>query len=401
MSARAPRLVIGGTGSGCGKTTITCALLQAFVEWGLDTAAFKCGPDYIDPMFHSRIIGTRSRNLDAFLCGREQVPALLQHSAGRDISVIEGVMGYYDGLAGTSSENSTADIARLTQSPTVLVVSAKGMSLTLAALLRGFLQFEQNTIRGVILNGISPRMTDYYAGIVEQNTGLSVFGAMPTDAACAVESRHLGLVTAGEIQNLKQKMQALARHARDGLQLDALLALARTAPELQEQLPPVPVCGTGLRIGVARDEAFCFDYADSLDVLTRMGAQLVPFSPLHDAHLPEKLDGLYLCGGYPELYAQQLGDNRTMLADIRAAIAGGMPTIAECGGFLLLHKTLTGVPMADICGGTAQMGSRLKQFGYITLTANSDSLLCRQGETLTAHEFHYAQSTQPDRKSVV
>ena len=126
-------------------------------------------------------------------------------------------------------------------------------------------------------------------------------------------------------------MQALARHARDGLQLDALLALARTAPELQEQLPPVPVCGTGLRIGVARDEAFCFDYADSLDVLTRMGAQLVPFSPLHDAHLPEKLDGLYLCGGYPELYAQQLGDNRTMLADIRAAIAGGMPTIAECG----------------------------------------------------------------------
>ena len=333
MSARAPRLVIGGTGSGCGKTTITCALLQAFVEWGLDTAAFKCGPDYIDPMFHSRIIGTRSRNLDAFLCGREQVPALLQHSAGRDISVIEGVMGYYDGLAGTSSENSTADIARLTQSPTVLVVSAKGMSLTLAALLRGFLQFEQNTIRGVILNGISPRMTDYYAGIVEQNTGLSVFGAMPTDAACAVESRHLGLVTAGEIQNLKQKMQALARHARDGLQLDALLALARTAPELQEQLPPVPVCGTGLRIGVARDEAFCFDYADSLDVLTRMGAQLVPFSPLHDAHLPEKLDGLYLCGGYPELYAQQLGDNRTMLADIRAAIAGGMPTIAECGGF--------------------------------------------------------------------
>ena len=393
MSARAPRLVIGGTGSGCGKTTITCALLQAFVERGLDTAAFKCGPDYIDPMFHSRIIGTRSRNLDAFLCGREQVPALLQHSAGRDISVIEGVMGYYDGLAGTSSENSTADIARLTQSPTVLVVSAKGMSLTLAALLRGFLQFEQNTIRGVILNGISPRMTDYYAGIVEQNTGLSVFGAMPTDAACAVESRHLGLVTACEIQNLKQKMQALARHARDGLQLDALLALARTAPELQEQLPPVPVCGTGLRIGVARDEAF--DYADSLDVLTRMGAQLVPFSPLHDAHLPEKLDGLYLCGGYPELYAQQLGDNLTMLADIRAAIAGGMPTIAECGGFLLLHKTLTGVPMADICGGTAQMGSRLKQFGYITLTANSDSLLCRQGETLTAHEFHYAQSTQP------
>lgn len=394
MSARAPRLVIGGTGSGCGKTTITCALLQAFVEQGLDTAAFKCGPDYIDPMFHSKIIGARSRNLDAFLCGREQVPALLGHNAGRDISVIEGVMGYYDGLAGTSSENSTADIARLTQSPTVLVVSAKGMSLTLAALLRGFLDFEQNTIRGVILNGISPMMTDYYANIIEQNTGLPVFGAMPTDPTCAVESRHLGLVTAGEIENLRQKMQMLAQHARDGLQLKELLALARTAPELDEQLPPVPACGTGLRIGIARDEAFCFDYADSLEVLTRMGAQLVPFSPLRDAHLPEQLDGLYLCGGYPELYAQQLGANRSMLADIHAAIANTMPTIAECGGFLLLHRALTGVPMANICGGTAEMGKRLKQFGYITLTANKDSLLCRKGKTLTAHEFHYAQSSE-------
>ena len=394
MSARAPRLVIGGTGSGCGKTTITCALLQAFVEQGLDTAAFKCGPDYIDPMFHSKIIGARSRNLDAFLCGREQVPALLGHNAGRDISVIEGVMGYYDGLAGTSSENSTADIARLTQSPTVLVVSAKGMSLTIAALLRGFLNFEQNTIRGVILNGISSMMTDYYANIIEQNTGLPVFGAMPTDPSCAVESRHLGLVTAAEIKNLKQKMQTLAQHARDGLQLKELLALASTAPELDEQLPQVPACGTGLRIGIARDEAFCFDYADSLEVLTRMGAQLVPFSPLHDAHLPERLDGLYLCGGYPELYAQQLGANRSMLMDIHTAITNDVPTIAECGGFLLLHRTLTGVPMANICGGTAEMGKRLKQFGYITLTANKDSLLCRKGETLTAHEFHYAQSTE-------
>ena len=394
MSARAPRMVIGGTGSGCGKTTITCALLQAFVEQGLDAAAFKCGPDYIDPMFHSRIIGARSRNLDAFLCGREQVPALLQRSAGRDISVIEGVMGYYDGLAGTSSENSTADIARRTQSPTVLVVSAKGMSLTIAALLRGLLQFEHNTIHGVILNGISPMMTDYYANIIEKNTGLSVFGAMPNDPACAVESRHLGLVTAAEIKDLKQKMQTLAQHARDGLQLDALLALARTAPELQEQLPPVPACGTGLRIGIARDEAFCFDYADSLEVLTRMGAQLVPFSPLHDAHLPERLDGLYLCGGYPELYAQQLGANRSMLAEIHTAITNKMPTIAECGGFLLLHQTLTGVPMANICGGAAEMGKRLKQFGYVTLTAKKDSLLCRKGETLTAHEFHYAQSTE-------
>lgn len=394
MSTTAPRLVIGGTGSGCGKTTITCALLQAFVEQGLDTTAFKCGPDYIDPMFHSRIIGARSRNLDAFLCTRQQIPALLAHRAGTDISVIEGVMGYYDGLAGTSSENSTADIAVLTQSPTVLVVSARGMSLTLAALLKGFTEFGENTIQGVILNGISPAMTDYYADIIEKNTGLTVYGTMPHDADCAVESRHLGLVTAGEIRDLKQKMQQLAQHARDGLDLTGLLALAHTAPDISAVLPDVPNCGNGLCIAVARDEAFCFDYADSLEVLERMGAQLVLFSPLHDAHLPQRIDGMLLCGGYPELYAEQLGRNTSMLTEIRQAIGKKLPTIAECGGFLLLHDYLNGVPMAGVCGGEAQIGKRLGQFGYITLTAKKDSLLCKAGEQLTAHEFHYARSTR-------
>ena len=387
----APRLVIGGTGSGCGKTTVTCAILQSFVDRGMDTAAFKCGPDYIDPMFHSRIIGARSRNLDAFLCGRETVPRLLAKNAG-EISVIEGVMGYYDGLGGTSSENSTADLARLTQSPTVLVVSARGMSLSLAALLRGYQAFEENTIRGVILNGISPAMTDYYADIVERNTGLTVYGELPRDGSCAVESRHLGLVTAGEITDLKQKMQVLADHARAGIDLDGLLQLAHTAPALDDTQPDYPHCGDGLRIAMARDEAFCFDYADSLDVLTQMGAQLVPFSPLHDAHLPDNIHGLLLCGGYPELYAQQLGANHTLLEELRAAVQCGLPTVAECGGFLLLHDTLDSVPMAGICGGAAHMTKKLQQFGYVTLTAKHDTLLCAAGECLHAHEFHYAQS---------
>lgn len=394
MSAAAPRVVIGGTGSGCGKTTVTCAILQAFANRGFDTAAFKCGPDYIDPMFHSRIIGTRSHNLDAFLCGRETVPALLAHNAGRDISVIEGVMGYYDGMAGTSSENSTADMANLTQTPTILVVSARGMSLTLAALLKGFCEFAPNTIQGVILNGISPAMTDYYAEIVERNTGISVYGTLPQDDVCAVRSRHLGLVTAGEIADLKQKMQRLAQHAEDGLDLDRLLALARTAPELEAALPELPRCGKGLRIAMARDEAFCFDYADSLEVLERMGAQLMPFSPLHDTHLPQNIDGMLLCGGYPELYVEKLGRNTTLLKELRAAIVRGLPTVAECGGFLLLHDSLDGVPMTGICGGNAQMGNRLRQFGYVTLTAKCNTLLCAAGDTLPAHEFHYAQSTQ-------
>lgn len=389
----APRLVIGGTGSGCGKTTVTCALLQAFVDRGLDTAAFKCGPDYIDPMFHSRVIGARSRNLDAFLCRRETVPQLLAKHAG-ELSVIEGVMGYYDGLGGISSENSTADIARLTQSPTVLVVSARGMSLSLAALLRGYLDFEHNTICGVILNGIAPAMTEYYAQIVEQNTGLTVYGALPYDESCVIQSRHLGLVTAGEITDLKQKMQALAQHARIGIDLDGLFKLACTAPGLESTQPHYPRCGDGLRIAVAQDEAFCFSYADSLDVLTQMGAQLVPFSPLHDTCLPKDIDGLLLCGGYPELYAEQLGNNRFLLQQLRTEIQNGLPTVAECGGFLLLHDTLDGVPMAGVCGGAAHMTKRLGPFGYITLTAKQDTLLCAAGEQLYAHEFHYAQSEQ-------
>lgn len=389
----APRLVIGGTGSGCGKTTMTCALLQAFADENLDTAAFKCGPDYIDPMFHSKIIGTRSRNLDTFLCGREIVPTLFADSAGKDISVIEGVMGYYDGMAGTSSSNSTAEIARLLQAPTVLTVSVRGMSLSLAALLKGFLEFEDNTIQGVLLNGISPMMTDYYASIVERNTGLKVFGAMPHDESCAIESRHLGLVTAGEIADLRQKTARLAQHARDGIDLNGLLQLANIAPELSAEKLSLPNCGS-VRIAMAQDEAFCFDYADSLHILERMGAQLLPFSPIHDKQLPENIDGLILCGGYPELYAKQLSENTSLLRQIRAAIENGMPTIAECGGFLLLHDTLDGYPMAGVCGGNAQMTKKLRQFGYITLTSQTENLLCAEGETLTAHEFHYAQSTQ-------
>lgn len=389
----APRLLIGGTGSGCGKTTVTCALLQAYQNQGLEVAAFKCGPDYIDPMFHSRILGTRSRNLDAFLCGRDTVPQLLARSAGKDLSILEGVMGYYDGM-GTTAENSTADIALLTGTPTVLTLSARGMSLSAAALLEGFLHFSENTIRGVILNGVPPHMTDYYAGIIEKNTGLPVFGALPRDERCTVGSRHLGLKTAGEIADLQGKMQLLAQHAREGMDLNRLLALAREAEPLLEERPNLPQVGTGVTIAVARDEAFCFDYADSLAVLEDMGAELRFFSPLHDTTLPP-CDGLLLCGGYPELYAPQLSTNAALLRQIRDAIRGGLPTVAECGGFLLLHDHLDGAPMAGVCGGAAHMTSRLQPFGYIELTARRDNLLCKQGETLRAHEFHYAASTDP------
>lgn len=387
---KAPRFVIGGTNSGCGKTTVSCALMQAYQNRGIQVTAFKCGPDYIDPMFHSRIIGARSRNLDAFLCSRAQIPRLLSKNAGA-LSLIEGVMGYYDGLGGSSAENSTADLAVLTGSPTILVLNVRGMSLSAAALLRGFLDFSSNTIRGVILNGIRPGMTDYYAGLIESHTGIRVYGSLPHDPACEVGSRHLGLVTAQEIHSLKDKLQRLAQHAEQNIDLDALRLLADTAPELEAYIPLVPDVH-GVRIAVAQDEAFCFTYADGLDTLRELGAELVPFSPLHDAALPERCSGLYLCGGYPELYARRLSANHTMLDSVRTAIRNGLPTIAECGGFLYLHDTLEGERMGAVCGGAAYLKDRLGKFGYITLTARQDNPLCAAGATLTAHEFHYCAS---------
>lgn len=386
----APRFVLGGTNSGCGKTTVSCALMQAYQNRGVEVAAFKCGPDYIDPMFHSRVIGARSRNLDAFLCRREQIPRLLSKNAGA-LSIIEGVMGYYDGMGGISAENSTADLAVLTDSPTVLVLNARGMSLSAAALLRGFLDFSQNTIRGVILNGIRPMMTDYYASIIESNTGLTVYGSLPDDPDCAVESRHLGLVTAQEIEDLREKLNRLAQHAEQGIDLDRLRALAQTAPPLADYVPPEREFD-GVRIAAAQDEAFCFTYADGLDVFRELGAEIVPFSPLHDTELPKNIAGLYLCGGYPELYAHQLSANRTMLESVRMAVRGGLPTVAECGGFLYLHDTLEGERMAGICGGAGHLTDRLGKFGYVELTARRDNPLCAAGDTLHAHEFHYCAS---------
>lgn len=386
----APRFVVGGTNSGCGKTTVSCALMQAYQNRGVDVSAYKCGPDYIDPMFHSRVIGARSRNLDAYLCPRERIPQLLCKNAG-ELSVIEGVMGYYDGMGGVSPKNSTADLAVLTHSPTVLVLSARGMSLSAAALLRGFMDFSQNTIQGVILNGIRPMMTDYYANIIESNTGLTVYGSLPDDPECAVESRHLGLVTAQEIHGLREKLNRLAQHAEQGIDLDRLYALARTAPALAAY-QPLGRGFDGIRIAAAQDEAFCFVYADGLDAFRELGAEIVPFSPLHDTELPKNIDGLYLCGGYPELYAKQLSDNRSMLESVRSSVQGGLPTIAECGGFLYLHDTLEGEPMAGICGGAGRLTQRLGKFGYIELTARQDNPLCAAGEILYAHEFHYCAS---------
>ena len=318
---------------------------------------------------------------------------LARHIPADGAGIIEGVMGFYDGISGTSDAASAAHLARATDTPAVLVVRPRGQSLSLAAEIRGFRDFAPNTLRGVILNGVSKAMYPFYKAIAEK-AGLPVYGCLPPVPEAEIPDRHLGLVTAQEIGGLQAKLDRLADVAEQGLDLDGLLALARSAPPLEDRSTPLaPVTDRPVRIAVAQDRAFCFYYADNFDVLRALGAALVPFSPLADEKLPGGIDGLYLGGGYPELYADQLAANRSMRADIRAAVQGGLPVVAECGGFLYLHRTLDGKAMAGVIDADAHMTKKLQPFGYVTLTAGRDNLLCPAGETMRAHEFHYAQSS--------
>ncbi len=397
-----PRLLIAAPCSGEGKTTVTCALLRAFQNRGLRMMACKSGPDYIDPMFHERVIGVKGRNLDGFFFDRATLCALLQeNSRDCDLTLIEGAMGFYDGIA-MGAEASAWSLACRTDTPVVLVVDGRGAALSVAATVQGFLHFRPDSrIAGVILNRVSGMLYPRLADCIRTETGLPVLGYLPPVPESELESRHLGLVTAEEITDLQAKLDRLAEVAERTVDLAALLCLAQTAPPLCAE-PPVrePVTAHRPKIALARDRAFCFYYQDGLDLLERLGAELVPFSPLEDEKLPEGISGIYLGGGYPELYARQLSENRSLRAELAGAIAGGMPCIAECGGFLYLHKTMEDRdgqpwPMLGVVEARAYRTERLGRFGYITLTAERDGLLLAKGESIPAHEFHYWDSEQP------
>ena len=399
-TANPSRVAVIGTGSGCGKTTVTCALLQAFCDRGIAVSSFKCGPDYIDPMFHQKVIGAPSRNLDLFFCGTDTVRYLFcQAAAGAEISVIEGVMGMYDGIGGDSQEGSSNHLAMVTETPEILVANVRGMSLSAAAMLSGFVHFAPNRLAGVIFNGASEGMYPAYAKMARE-MGLQALGYFPLVPQAAVESRHLGLVTAGEVENLREKMQLLAQTAEKTLDLDSILALARSAGPLGYVSPRLPSpLRHPVRIGVAWDEAFCFYYADNLELLKAIGAELVFFSPLRDPDLPERLDGLYLGGGYPELYAQLLAENGAMRRAVRNAVKNDMPVIAECGGFLYLQQSLADkngrtFPMAGALPGEGKMTDRLIRFGYVDLLSRREQMLCPEGGTIRGHSFHYSETTQ-------
>ncbi|MCR5577558.1 MAG: cobyrinate a,c-diamide synthase [Oscillospiraceae bacterium] len=388
------RLMVAAMHSGAGKTVVSCALMAALKARGHAVRAFKCGPDYIDPMFHSRVLGVDSRNLDLFLQGEAGVRRSLGRGGG-EIAVLEAAMGYYDGLGGTDEASAWA-LARLMKTPVILVVKPGGSSLTLAAQICGLRDFRpESGLAGILLNDCSERRFVSLRAFLEAETGLPVLGYMPPMEQARIESRHLGLLTAGEIADLETRFLVLAAQMERSVDLDRLLALAS---EDETEPGPQPVAAPRCRIALARDEAFCFCYRDSLDALREAGAELAGFSPLHDAALPEGVDGLLLPGGYPELYARTLSENRTMRESVRRAVTGGLPTIAECGGFLYLQESLeneTGeaFPMCGALPGRGFKTGRLQRFGYEILYAPEDSLLFRAGERIPAHEFHYWDST--------
>ena len=385
--------MIAGTGSGCGKTMVTLAVLRAMQRRNIPLAAFKCGPDYIDPMFHKAVLGIPSRNLDLFFISEREVRGQIVRSIPQNgIGVIEGVLGFYDGVSGTTDTASAAHLARETGTPAILVVRPKGQSLSLAAMLSGFRNFAENTLCGVILNGIADTMYPFYRDIV-QKSGLKVLGYLPSVPEAEIPDRHLGLVTADELKDLNYRLDLLADAAENRIDIEQILKISRIASQLSDDSEKIsPVTKKPVRVAVARDKAFCFYYEDNFEVLRNLGAELVEFSPISDSCIPENTDGLYLGGGYPELHISELSNNVKMRNSIKNAIEKGLPTIAECGGFLYLHEHLEGAEMVGVVRGNAVLTKKLQPFGYVTLTAQDDNMLSACGGQIRAHEFHYAKS---------
>ena len=393
---RLPRVLIAGTYSGSGKTTATCVLLSLLKRRGIKVKACKCGPDYIDPMFHKRVSGISCTNLDPFFCDKNLLKQLLCSNGGEQITVIEGVMGYYDGTSQEETDNSTFTVADKTDSPVILVVDAKGSAASLIAVIEGFLRFvPESHIKGILFNRMTQINYQAVKSLMCARFGDSVMpvGFIPNlPEECHIPSRHLGLVTAAEINDLTERLNKTADLCESTVDLDAILAIAGKASELDFIEPHIPHLG-GINLAVAHDNAFCFYYDSTFKLLEKMGATIRFFSPLADEEVPAGSHGLLIGGGYPELYSDRLEANVHSKESVCHAISSGMPTIAECGGFQYLGRELDSHKMCGILNHSSFKTDHLVRFGYITLNSKKAGLLGPAGTELKAHEFHYWDSS--------
>jgi cobyrinic acid a,c-diamide synthase len=394
VASLGPRLVVAGTHSGVGKTTVATGLMAAFARRGLAVAPAKVGPDFIDPGYHALATGRPGRNLDAWMSGCDAIPTLAGRAArGSDVLVVEGVMGMFDG-ADDGTPSSTADIAVLLDAPVVLVVDARGMSQSVAALVQGFSTFDPRVrLAGVVCNRVgSPRHVGLLRRALEP-LGVPVLGALGVDDACSWRDRHLGLVPViEEPGTVRAALDQLVHAIERDCDLDAILAVARGAPSLAVGNVEEPEPVASPRIALAAGRAFSFMYEDNLEVLRAAGADLVPFDPCLDASLPEGCTGLVAGGGFPEVYGEDLAANRPLLADVRRAVGDGLVVWAECGGLLWLAERLNGRPMSAVVPTVAEMTPRLT-LGYRHVRTTAPSPVGRAGTELRGHEFHYSTVT--------
>ena len=399
------RVMIAAPKSGSGKTTITCAILQTLKDMGKQVVSYKCGPDYIDPMFHQRVIGIPSKNLDTFFTGENDTrKLLLKNRTGEEIAVIEGVMGLYDGLGGVREEGSSYHLAKVTKTPIILVVDAKGMGRSVIPLIAGFLAYDtEHLIRGVILNRMSKSYYEIIKPLIEAELQIRVLGYLAERQQLQIQSRHLGLHLPGEIKEIQRQLEVAAEELQKSVSIETIIQIAASAETIEiekitettEKITSTELITKPL-IAVARDEAFCFYDEDNLLLLKEYGADIAYFSPLHDKELPEGSSGLLLGGGYPELYAKELEENTAMRKEIKAAVESGMPVVAECGGFLYLHTAIRdrdGHPyqMAGVLPAACQDTKKLVRFGYIELEEKESNFL-EVGTRIKGHEFHYFDS---------
>lgn len=393
--------MITAASSGSGKTMITCGLLELFKRKGLNPLACKCGPDYIDGLFHKQVLELEGMNLDSYFEAPEELRDKYSRLSKGHLPVVEGVMGYFDGLGGSTTRASSWEVAHILDLPAVLVVDARGASVSLAALIKGFLEFERSMgsqIKAVIFNRMSPMLYPRIRELVERETGIRAAGFVPELDFLKVGSRHLGLVLPEEIAGLREQMNRLGKCLEETIDWEFLAELGAEKEERdaleEENTEASCTAAFSFRLGIAMDEAFCFYYQDNLRLLERLGGELVYFSPIHDRSLPEQLDGLILGGGYPELYCEALSLNESMRESVKKAAEGGLPVLGECGGYLYLLEELEAEdgriwPMTGVLKGKGYKKGKNSRFGYIGVEAEKDSLYLNLGEQIRGHEFHY------------